>query len=356
MVETADVVIIGGGIAGVSAGWFLADRGLTVHLLEAEATLAHHTTGRSAAQYLETYGNDVVRRLTVASRSFFADPPAELVDGPLWSPRPMMRVGGTAHVARLRTEAEAARALAPSTSFVDTAGALELCSALRPDMVAGAVLEPEAMELDVAGINQAFVRGIRRRDGTISTRCPVIGLERADTGWKVAVNAAGAWCDRVASMAGLDGVGLRPLRRTVAIVAVHEDFDTSAWPLVAFEADDGSMEGYFKPEPGGLLVSPADETPSEPCDARPEELDVALGLDVVSRWTTLELRHVRSSWAGLRSFVADRTFVVGSAPDGDGFFWLAGQGGYGIQTAPGLGRAVAGLVVDGRLPADLATH
>ena len=137
------------------------------------------------------------------------------------------------------------------------------------------------------------------------------------------------------------------------MVAVADDIDTSSWPLVSFNGHGAESQGYMKPEPGGLMVSPADEIPSEPCDARPDEIDVARGLDAVARWTTLDTRHVRSTWAGLRSFVADRTLVAGFAPEGPGFFWLAGQGGYGIHTSPGLGRVTRGMIVDGRLPDDL---
>ncbi|RMH76273.1 MAG: FAD-binding oxidoreductase [Actinomyces sp.] len=356
-------MVVGGGIAGAGVGWALARRGVPVTLLEAEATLAHHTTGRSAAQYLETYGNETVRRLTVASRPFFADPPDELVDGPLWSPRPMMTVGRADHVETLRRRAAEDAELVPSVHVVDGDGARRLCPVLV-DEVAVALVEPDALDLDVAAIHQAFVRAIRRAGGTILTSHRVTALRRRAGVWHVeaggtvleadvVVDAAGAWCDELATRAGAAPVGIRPLRRTAAIVALPSGVDATAWPLVAFEHGDGSMDGYMKPEPGGLLVSPADETPSPPCDARPEEIDVALALERIMSWTTLQLRHVRSAWAGLRSFVADRTPVVGYDPAVPGFFWLAGQGGYGIQTAPALSRAAAGLLLDGELPADL---
>ena len=363
MSETVDVVIIGGGIAGVSAGYYLAQAGLTVHLVEAEPTLAYHTTGRSAAQYLENYGNQVVRKVTIASRSFFADPP-EQADAPLWLPRAMLAVGGPEMVDQLRREVKEAKALTPATEFVDADEARRLCPVLRPELVGGALFEPEAMDLDVAAIHQTFLRGLRAWGGTVSTNSRVTGLDPTDSGWRVTagdlvmdspivVNAAGAWCDRVGQLAGVSLVGLRPLRRTACVLAVADDIATKHWPLVGFNGHGAAMQGYMKPEPGGLMVSPADEVMSEPCDAKPEEIDVARGLDTVARWTTLDTRHVRSTWAGLRSFVADRTLVAGFAPDGPGFFWLTGQGGYGIHTAPGLGRATCGLVVDGRLPDEL---
>jgi D-arginine dehydrogenase len=363
LTETADVVVIGGGIAGVSVGYYLSHAGRKVHLVEAEPTLAYHTTGRSAAQYLENYGPDPVRRLTISSRAFFADPPEE-ADGPLWSPRPMLAVGGPDLVDELRHEVESSRDLIPGTEFVDGDEAVRLCPVLRPEMVAGALLEADAMDLDVAAIHATFVRGLRAGGGTITAEARVVDLDLTATGWRVTtgalvieapvvVNAAGAWCDRIATLAGATRLGLRPLRRTACVMAVRDDVDTAGWPLVAFNGHGAAIDGYMKPESGGLLVSPADETPSEPCDAKPEELDVARGLDAVSRWTTLDASRVRSTWAGLRSFVADRTLVAGFAPEAPGFFWLTGQGGYGIHTAPGVGRAACDLIVAGRLPDDL---
>ncbi len=365
-VMARDVVVIGGGIAGVSVGYYLSERGLDVLLVEAEPTLAHHTTGRSAAIFLENYGNDVVRRLTVAGRAFLTEPPPQLVDGPVVTPLPVMRVGRPEQIEQLYDSARSAQGLVPTTRYLDAAETLELFPVLRPELVGGSVLEPDAMEMDVAGLHQAFVRGLRANGGAIATSSPVVGLAPAAGGWRVTlpgssidcpvvVNAAGAWCDRIAAMAGVEPVGLVPLRRTVCVAALPDGMVADGWPFVVFETPGGGVEdAYCKPEAGGLLVSPADETPSEPCDAKPEEIDVARGLDQVARWTTLELRHVRSAWAGLRSFVADRTMVAGFAPDAPGFFWLAGQGGYGIHTSPGLGRMAAGLVVDGAVPDDLA--
>ena len=358
--ETADVVVVGGGIAGVSVARELAGAALRVVLVEAESTLAFHTTGRSAAQYLENYGNDVVRRLTLSSRAFF-DAGG---DAPLWSPRAFLRVGRASHVETLRREAEEAKRLVPSTTCLDGDEARRIVPVLRAD-VEGAIYEPGAMELDVAAIHQTCVRQLRAAGGEVRSDAPVTAIDQVGEDWRIrvadgshldapiVVNAAGAWGDVVGRLAGAEPLGLRPLRRSVAVATLPDDIDASAWPLVAFEADDGSMDGYCKPEPGGLLISPADETPSVPCDARPEEIDIARGLDGLARWTTLDLRHVRSTWAGLRTFTADRTPVAGFAPSAPGFFWLVGQGGIGIQTAPALARAAAGLMIDGRLPADL---
>lgn len=357
--RSADAVVIGGGIAGVSVAAGLAGRGLQIVLCEREPTLAFHTTGRSAAQYLKNYGNDVVRRLTLASADFFSSAGAT----PLWSPRPFLRVGRADHAPTLRADAEAARSLAPTTEYLDGDGARAIVPALRAE-VEGALYEPDSMELDVAAIHQTYVTRLRSAGGSIVTSSPVVSLTR-HRNWTVGlgdgtaiespivVNAAGAWGDHVAELAGVAPVPLHPCRRTVAIATVPTPWDSSAWPLIAFENGQGGMDGYCKPEGDGLLVSPADETPSEPCDARPEEIDVARALDALDEWTTLAARHVRTTWAGLRTFAADRSPVAGYAPDADGFFWMVGQGGYGIQMAPGLAVAAAALAVDGALPTEM---
>jgi D-arginine dehydrogenase len=343
-------VVIGGGIAGVSAAQELAAH-MAVVLLEQEQQLAHHTTGRSAAAYLETYGSPTVRRLTLASRSFLT---------PLLSSRPLLWIGAQDRGDELHAAAEAGRALVPSVELIDAAAAVALCPVLRPTQAPVAVLEPEAMDIDVAALHQAFVTGMRALGGEIRRSSPVVALARSGDSWTVTtpsevfesdvvVNAAGAWCDEVAALAGVPSIGLQPLRRTAFTCPAPDGVDVRAWPLVA-DIDD---RFYFKPEGQQLLCSLADETLSPPCDAVAEPLDVALAIERINEATTLELRHVRRSWAGLRSFVADRTPVVGIDPEAPGFCWLAGQGGYGIQTAPAMARAAAGLVRDQRLPDDL---
>jgi D-arginine dehydrogenase len=354
-----DVIVVGGGIAGVSAAYELAARANVV-LLEREEQLAHHTTGRSAAAYLETYGSPTVRRLTVASRGFFTAPPRELESPELLSPRALLWIGPEARRPVLEAMATAGQALVPSVGLIGAEEARSWCPVLRPEHAAAAILEPDAMDIDVAALHQAYVRGARHRGGEIVRSSPVTGLRRDDDGWDVStpsaswrsdvvVNAAGAWADQVAAMAGTQPIGLQPLRRTAFTCPAPDDVDVRGWPLVA-DVDD---RFYFKPEGQQLLCSLADETPSAPCDAQPEEADIALAIERINEATTLGLRHVRRAWAGLRCFVVDRTPVVGFDPDAPGFCWLAGQGGYGIQTAPAMARATAALVVEGRLPEDL---
>jgi D-arginine dehydrogenase len=230
-----------------------------------------------------------------------------------------------------------------------------LVPALRPDYLAGAIWEPDALDLDVASTHQAFVRGMRRAGAAIRTLSPVTALARRNGRWiievgtdrvtcDVVVNAAGAWCDVVATMAGARPIGLEPRRRTAFMVP--GDVAYAAWPLVA----DINNEFYFRPDGPQILCSLADETPVEPGDARPDELDVALAIVRINQATTLGIRTVRSSWAGLRSFVPDRAMVIGFDPTVPGFVWLAGQGGTGIQTAPAAGELTAALIMGGHPP------
>lgn len=351
----ADVLVIGGGIAGVSVAAALAGDGVDVTLLEAEAQLAFHTTGRSAALYFESYGHPTVRALSKESRRWFEDPPEGTTDAPLLSPRGAMMVAPADQIDALDAQIEQARSHGTVIERISPSEAAERVPAVRQDMIVAASFEPGAADMDVAAIHQAFVRVVRRHDGTIHTRSRVVSMER-DTEWTVTtesgdthrapvvVDAAGAWCDVVAGLAGARAVGLVPKRRTAFMVTAPDG--STAWPLVA----DPTHTFYFKPDGPQLLCSPADETPSEPCDARPEEVDIALAIERINEMTTLGIRSVRSSWAGLRSFVPDGGMVIGFDDDVDGFFWLAGQGGTGIQTSPAAGRLAADLIT-GRPPA-----
>ena len=356
----ADVVVIGGGIAGVSAAAFLAASGASVTLLERERALSAHTTGRSAALYLSNYGHEQTRRLTLASRAFFDQPPDGFCDTPLLSARGMLSVGGEADVEVVRAIAADGRRLDPSITEVSGEEARRLCPVLRPEYSVAGVYEPGAADIDVAGLHGGFVRMLRQHGGQVRRAAPVVGVGRGGSGWQVStgdetykctsvVDAAGAWGDQVAALAGLAPVGLRPLRRTALTVGLPDGLDARRWPAV----NQASYEWYFRPEGDGLLLSPADETPSEPCDARPDDVDVATAMQRVAEATTLPLRSVRSSWAGLRTFGPDGEMVIGPDPSEPTWVWCVGQGGYGIQSAPAVGRLTADLVL-GRVPGWLA--
>lgn len=359
--QSYDAAVVGGGIAGVSAAYELARAGASVIVLEREADLAHHTTGRSAAQYLENYGEEAVRRLTLASRPFFEAPPAGFADAPLLAPRPMLEVGGPDRRDAVADLARRGAAMVPSIRLIDRAEIAVLCPVLRPTAAAWGAYEPEALDLDVMALHQGYVRGLRAAGGEIARSAEVGSITPDGAAWALAtagrtvragllVNAAGAWADELAVSAGVARVGLRPLRRTAFTVGLPAGVDGRAWPLV-HDIDEG---WYFKPEGDGLLVSPADETPSDPCDARADPADVALALDRLREATTLEVRHVRSAWAGLRTFAPDRVLVLGPDPDVASFIWCAGQGGFGIQTAPAAAQLVAAEATGSALPPGLA--
>jgi len=354
-----DFIVIGAGIAGASAAYELQAHGSVV-LLEREPLPGHHTTGRSAAFLVDSYGGAVVGKLTRAGRGFLERPPTGFAEVPLVTPNAVLWIGREDQREALATALTQGREAGAKLFELDVAAARELCPALREDYVAGAVVEPSAMHIDVAALLDAFLRGLRRRGGELATKAEVTRIERRGGDWEVAaggrayraavvVNAAGAWCDALGRLAGARPVGLRPLRRTAITFDPPADCDSRSWPCV-IDADEAF---YIKPEGGQLLASPCDETPSEPCDVSAEDYEVALAAERVQRATTVEIRHIRRRWAGLRSFVADRRPVIGMDPERDGFFWLAGQGGFGIMTSPAAARAAAELIVTGSLPSDL---
>jgi D-arginine dehydrogenase len=357
--EKFDAIIVGAGIAGASAGYFLSETHKTL-LLEREDQPGYHSTGRSAALFTETYGNAAIRALTTGARAFFESPPAGFTEAPLLKPRGLLFVGRPDQQALLDRQFEEVSALARSVRRVSAAECRELCPLLREEYVAGGLAEPDCMDIDVASLHQGYLKGIRARGGRIATDAEVRRIEAIPGGWKVEcragafaapvlVNAAGAWADIVGEMAGLPPLGLLPKRRTVARIDAPDGIDSASWPMVV----DADEELYFKPDAGGLIVSPADETPSPACDAQPEEIDIALAIDRLEKMTTVSVRRPTHRWAGLRTFAPDKTLVAGFEPAAPGFLWLAGQGGYGIQTSPSMGRIAAAMVRRDDFPPDL---
>jgi D-arginine dehydrogenase len=354
-----DYAVIGGGIAGISVAAELATSH-RVLVLEREPHLAYHTTGRSAAIYSETYGNSVICALTSASRAFFEKPPDGFSAQPLLSPRACLYIGRADQVELLeRAIADSQGGLCP-LELLDKTAAYSLVPALRSEYVAVAALERKSADIDVHALHYGFQRLATSRGAEIRRSAEVVTLERSGSHWnigvgadryqaEVLVNAAGAWADDVARQVGAGALGVTPMRRTMIVVDAPGDADSSEWPFVL----DIGEEFYFKPEGRKLLVSPADETPSSPCDAQPEELDIALCVDRLERALDICVARIDRSWAGLRSFCPDRTPAVGFDKDLPGFFWLVGQGGYGIQTSPALSRLAAALARGQAMPPDM---
>jgi D-arginine dehydrogenase len=347
-------------MAGASAAYFLAPHQRVV-ILERETQPGYHSTGRSAALYSETYGNATVRAITTASRPFYFNPPADFSPYPLVTPRGSLSVGGADDHEVLAQALKDKRALVPNIEWWTQAQILSRVPVLKPEYAVHGVYEPDAMDMDVDGIHQGFLRGAKAAGAQLVCDADVLKITREAQGWRVetsagiffaatVMNAAGAWCDELAKLAGVAPIGLMPLRRSAFICDAPAGCNTPEWPMVI----DASESFYMKPDAGMLLVSPANEDPVEPQDVQPEELDVAIAVDRMETVTSLQIRQVRRKWAGLRSFVKDRTPVVGFAPDAPGFFWLAGQGGYGIQTAPAMGELAAALVQGLPVPAAMA--
>lgn len=357
--EHTDYVVIGAGIAGASVAAELAANG-SVLLLERENQPGYHTTGRSAALFSQVYGPDQIRALSRASSRFYQNPPPGFTEHQLIHRRSVALMGRSDQVDTVHAEFEQVRGRG-DVSLVTGNQLREMIPLLREGYAASALLENDAGDIEVHALHQGYLRQLRERGGQLRTTSEVLGLSNANGRWSIetnqgrlyastVINAAGAWADEIAALAGTSRVGLVPKRRTALIVDAPEGHADNQWPMVV----DIDEQFYLKPDAGKLLLSPADETPSPPCDAQPEEIDIAICIDRVQQAFDLDVRHIGNRWAGLRSFVADGVPVVGYADDVPGFFWLAGQGGYGIQTAPAMARAAAALIKDDQIPDDIA--
>ncbi len=355
-----DVIVIGAGIAGASIGYFLS-RSVRVLVLEREAQPGYHTTGRSAALFAESYGTPQVRALTLASRAFFELPPAGFTEHAVLGDRGALFVGTANQQAELDSLHTIVRAFTDRARRLAADEARAMVPVLEPAFADGAVLDPLSADMDVHAIHQGFLRGIRANGGAIACDAEVTTIDREDGQWGVRaggqdhhapllVNAAGAWCDVIARLAGATPIGLVPKRRTAFTFAPPPDASCARWPAV-IGADESF---YFKPDAGLLLGSPANQDPMEPHDVRPEEEDVATGIWRIEQATRLRIRRPASTWAGLRSFVADGDLVGGFDADREGFFWCAAQGGYGIQTSPAMGETCAALLLGGPVPPQVA--
>lgn len=341
----SDILIIGGGIAGLSAAATLAPHA-SVTLLETEDALGYHASGRSAAMFLRDYGNDTVRALNYASADHH-----ETTDGGMLSKRGMMLVARPDQFDEFKIE---------HTSFglqeISMAEALNHIPILNPETCAYAAYRPDAYDLDADRLLQTFAADARRAGAKIQTKSPATEISKSDGVWHVVaggqtysattlINAAGAWVDQIAALAGINPLGFQPYRRSMARIPAPGGHDVSTWPFV-----DGINESWYaKPDAGKWIVSPSDEDPVEPHDAWADDMVLAEGLARYEEMVTEPVTRLETSWAGLRTFAPDRALVIGRDTTDPTFFWLAGQGGYGFQTAPAASRLTAELLL-GRTP------
>jgi len=347
-----DVVIVGAGIAGASLAYELSAQ-RNVVLLEQETRPGYHSTGRSAAMLIATYGTEAVRCLTMASRPFFESPPEGFSDLPLLSSRGFLHLARDDQLQQLSVFEQEATPFNPDLQRLDKDGVLKVAPLISSSYPAAGLLEPDAMAIDDSALHQGFLTGFSRRGGRLLTDAKVLSVSSSGAQrWKVEtkaglfeadilVNAAGAWGDEFAKFCGIQPLGLQPKRRTAILLDPPDGKGLpGAMPMVS----DIDNEFYVKPEGGALMVSPADETPVSPSDVQPEELDIAIAVDRYETLSGVRVQTIRRRWAGLRSFVSDRSPVIGFDSGDNGFFWLVGQGGFGIMTAPGAAKLAACLI------------
>jgi D-arginine dehydrogenase len=348
-VTNADILVIGGGIAGLSAAAALSEHGRVV-VLEAEEQVGYHSSGRSATMLHYFLGDRLVRALTLASRGSIENPTNDFADVPLGHSMPVLIHAREDERAALDVLEGEIRQFA-DLDRLNAAGVHALCPLLREDAVHGLV-DRNAIRLDAHAMLQGNLRQLRTRGGELHTGVRASKIERSGNGWTVTsdtgasfaapilINAAGAWADHIASLAGVQPVGLEPKRRTIITFDAPPGTDLGGLPFAKTIPD----ELYFAPESGRLFASPMDEVPSQPTDAQPDEYEVALAAHRMEERTIVQVRQIHSKWAGLRTFTPDKHPAVGFAPDAEGFFWLAGQGGFGLQTSRAMAAITCSLV------------
>lgn len=358
--QSFDIAVIGAGIAGASLAWRLAGSTAParVVLIEREEQPGFHSTGRSAAMFMASYGPPMVRALTRASRSFYQAPPEGFTPTPILIPRGALYVAAPGQLSMLdRVQAEL-QATGTALERCSPEQALARAPCLRPQQVAGALYEGDAMDIDVHALHGGCLGGFKRHGGTLLTSHELVAAQQVGGEWalrfangqnlraKQVVNAAGAWADAVAVMMGAKPLGVQPRRRSAFCFKPPDGVDARHWPAVC--AIDDSW--YFKPDAGQLLGSPAnaDDVPAH--DVQPEEIDIATGIARIEAMTTLVIRRPTRTWAGLRSFAPDGELVVGHDAHCPNLFWLAGQGGYGIQSAAGAAMLAESLLLHRPLP------
>jgi D-arginine dehydrogenase len=359
-----DIAIFGAGIAGASLAWRLADHG-RVQLLEREPQPGYHSTGRSAALFLESYGPPAVRAMTRASRAFYEHPPAGFTDSPLIKPRGALYLATLGQAALLDQLRQDLAPTCPGLVTLDAAQILARVPCLRADQVLAGLYDASAEDMDVHAIHQGFLRGFLQRGkaagSALRTNAHLTSARHDGHHWQLqfadgqtlqattVVNAAGAWADELGALLGARPIGLLPHRRSAFTFKLPDGLVGADWPAVI-----GVDESYyFKPDAGHMLGSPANADPTTPHDVQPEELDIAQGIAQIEAVTHFSIRRPASTWAGLRSFVPDGEMVIGHDADTPGLFWLAAQGGYGIQSAVGASALADALLRRVALPAEL---
>jgi D-arginine dehydrogenase len=357
--DGADFIIIGGGIAGLSAAARLARHGKAI-VVEAEDALGYHSSGRSVSFSHYGIGGEPVRALTAFSRPFFEHQPAGFSEAAIAQPCASLYFAGEDELPALASLAAGMAEFTDAIRPLDAEDLIALCPVLRtgPGAAVRGLLDPTGLKLDADALLHGYARAVRAQGGEIRLGRRIATIERRGEAWivdgslsaPVLVNAAGAWADRVAALAGVAPLGLQPMRRTIIAVDPPAGAGIAAWPFAHSVAGDF----YMLAEAGRLLVSPVDEVADDPCDAQPDDYDIALAADRLEHYTSVRVARIAHRWAGLRTFAADRVPTAGFAPGAPGFFWLAGQGGYGLQTAPAMAQIVEALVTGASWPAGLA--
>ena len=355
-----DILVIGGGIAGLSDAAALSKHARVI-VLEAEEQVGYHSSGRSATMLHYALGDRLVRALTLASRPFFDDPPASFSEVPLGRRMPVLVHARDDELEQLDA-LQAELSQFASLERLDAAGVHQLCPLLRENANHG-IADRNGIRLDPHALLQGNLRELRARGGELHTGQRVVTTDRDSGAWTVTtgaggrysapvlVNAAGSWADELAKLAGVRRLGLEPKRRTIITFDAPPGTELDGLPFAKTVGD----ELYFAPESGRLFASPMDEVPSEPCDAQPDELEVALAAFRMEERTTVKVERIHSRWAGLRTFTPDHHPAAGFAEEADGFFWLAGQGGFGLQTSPAMAAIVESLIAGSDWPvADVA--
>jgi D-arginine dehydrogenase len=356
-----DYVIVGAGMAGVSLAYRLPEEA-HVLVLERESHVAYHSTGRSAAMFVETYGTETIRALTVAGNDFFSHPPAGFSDQPILLPRGVLYVGTAEQQGLLDSQYQDWHEQGLDVSRLSAEEALAMVPCLDPAQLAGALYDGQGQDMDVHALHQGFLKGAQAKGVKLRLDTEVLSAKWDGECWqvqlnsepttlrtRVLVNAAGAWADTLAERCGVQALGIQPKRRSAFLFSPPEGVDHREWPAVI----DIGEEFYFKPDAGMLLGSPANADDVDAHDVVAEELDVATGIYRIEERTQLRIRRPSHTWAGLRSFAPDGELVIGQDAQCPGFFWLAGQGGYGIQTAAGASLLAASLLQKQDLPESL---